>query len=134
MKQGYSEKLIEAFLTEYRIIDIARVTGLGRDTVRKYKNDPEFQAVLTERRSAMVSAAVDKMTSFMNEDIEILQTVIRDPETSAQTKVNAIQVMMNQLQSWTTTTDILRRLQALETAEFGERRRPEGCNDESIEQ
>lgn len=131
----YPETLIEAFLTEYKLIDIARVTGLGRETVRRYKNDPDFQAVLTERRSAMVSAAVDRMTAYMTEDVEILQAVIRDPDTSAQTKVNAIQVMMNQLQTWTTTTDILRRLQAIERADLGVSGRSEGScetDDESI--
>ena len=131
----YPETLIEAFLTEYKLIDIARVTGLGRETVRRYKNDPDFQAVLTERRSAMVSAAVDRMTEYMTEDVEILQAVIRDPDTSAQTKVNAIQVMMNQLQTWTTTTDILRRLQAIERADLGVSGRSEGAcetDDESI--
>ena len=91
----YNEKLIEAFLTEYKVIDIVRITGLSKTTIYKYKNDPAFQAVLTERRSAMVSSAVDRMTQYMNENVEALQSVIRDPETSAQTKVNAIQVMLN---------------------------------------
>ena len=122
----YPENLIEAFLTEFKIMDIVRVTGLSKTTVHKYKNDPAFQAVLTERRSAMVAAAVDRMTKYMNENVDTLQAVIRDPETSAQTKVNAIQVMMNQLQSWTTTTEILSRLQALEGAKTGYSGRFEG--------
>lgn len=125
MKQ-YPENLIEAFLTEFKIMDIVRVTGLSKTTVHKYKNDPAFQAVLTERRSAMVAAAVDRMARYMNENVDTLQAVIRDPETSAQTKVNAIQVMMNQLQSWTTTTEILSRLQALEGAKTGYSGRFEG--------
>lgn len=125
----YPENLIEAFLTSYKLIDIAKVTGIGRETVRRLKNDPEFQAVLTERRSAMVSAAVDKMTAYMTEDVEILQEVIRDPKTSAQTKVNAISVLMGQLQSWTTTTDILRRLQAIERADLGVSGRSEGSEE-----
>lgn len=132
MMKEYNEKLIEAFLTEYKVIDIVRITGLSKTTIYKYKNDPAFQAVLTERRSAMVSSAVDRMTQYMNENVEALQSVIRDPETSAQTKVNAIQVMMNQLQSWTTTTDILRRLQALEDAEFDDFGRFKGGDDENI--
>ena len=131
----FPEPLIEAFLTEFRMTDIARKTGLSKTTVYKYKDDPDFQSVLTDRRSAMVSAAVDRMTAYMTEDVEILQAVIRDPDTSAQTKVNAIQVMMNQLQTWTTTTDILRRLQAIERADLGVSGRSEGAcetDDESI--
>ena len=131
----FPEPLIEAFLTEFRMTDIARKTGLSKTTVYKYKDDPDFQSVLTDRRSAMVSAAVDRMTAYMTEDVEILQAVIRDPDTSAQTKVNAIQVMMNQLQTWTTTTDILRRLQAIERSDMVVSGRLEGScetDDESI--
>lgn len=131
----FPEPLIEAFLTEFRMTDIARKTGLSKTTVYKYKDDPDFQSVLTDRRSAMVSAAVDRMTQYMTEDVEILQSVIRDPDTSAQTKVNAIQVMMNQLQTWTTTTDILRRLQAIERSDMVVSGRLEGScetDDESI--
>ena len=54
------------------------------------------------------------MQGYLTKDVEILQKIIEDPETSAQTKVNAIQTLMNQLRDWTTTTDIIKRLEALQ--------------------
>lgn len=53
----------------------------------------------------------------MNECVDVLQSIIRDKEVSAQTRVNAVQIMLNQCKVWTETTDILTRLKALENAE-----------------
>ena len=56
------------------------------------------------------------MQGYLTKDVEILQEIIEDPETSAQTKVNAIQTLMNQLRDWTTTTDIMKKLEAIQKA------------------
>ena len=108
------ERVIGAFLTNYRMVDIMAETGLSKTTCYKIRNDPEFQRVIRERKDAILKTAVNKMQSYLTKDVEILQQIIEDPETSAQTKVNAIQTLMNQLRDWTTTTDIIKRLEALQ--------------------
>ena len=117
MKQ-YDEKLIMAFLENYRTVDIARASGYSTRTVERLKADPAFQAVLTDRRTAVISAAVEKMRSYLLADVEELQRIITDAGTAPQTKVNAIKVLMDQLRDWSTTSDLARRLQALEGADF----------------
>ena len=108
------EAIISAFLTNYRMTDVMRETGLSKNTVYKIRNDPEFQKTIRERKEAILKTAVNKMQSYLTKDVEILQEIIEDPETSAQTKVNAIQTLMNQLRDWTTTTDIMKKLEALQ--------------------
>ena len=108
------EAIISAFLTNYRMTDVMRETGLSKNTVYKIRNDPEFQKTIRERKEAILKTAVNKMQSYLTKDVEILQQIIEDPETSAQTKVNAIQTLMNQLRDWTTTTDIMKKLEALQ--------------------
>lgn len=108
------ERVISAFLTNFRMVDIMKETGLSKNTVYKIRNDPAFQKVIRERKDAILKTAVNKMQSYLTKDVEILQQIIEDPETSAQTKVNAIQTLMNQLRDWTTTTDIIKRLEALQ--------------------
>ena len=108
------EKVIAAFLNNFRMVDVMRETGLSKNTVYKIRNDPEFQKVIRERKEAILKTAVNKMQSYLTKDVEILQQIIEDPETSAQTKVNAIQTLMNQLRDWTTTTDIMKKLEALQ--------------------
>jgi hypothetical protein len=70
--------------------------------------------VIQERKEAILKTAVNKMQGYLTKDVEILQQIIEDPDTSAQTKVNAIQTLMNQLRDWTTTTDIMKKLEALQ--------------------
>lgn len=108
------ERVIGAFLNNFRMVDVMRETGLSKNTVYKIRNDPEFQKVLRERKEAILKTAVNKMQGYLTKDVEILQQIIEDPDTSAQTKVNAIQTLMNQLRDWTTTTDIMKKLEALQ--------------------
>lgn len=110
------ERVIGAFLNNFRMVDVMRETGLSKNTVYKIRNDPNFQKVIRERKEAILKTAVNKMQSYLTKDVEILQQIIEDPETSAQTKVNAIQTLMNQLRDWTTTTDIMKKLEAIQKA------------------
>ena len=108
------ERVIGAFLNNFRMVDVMRETGLSKNTVYKIRNNPEFQKVIRDRKEAILKTAVNKMQGYLTKDVEILQEIIEDPETSAQTKVNAIQTLMNQLRDWTTTTDIMKKLEALQ--------------------
>lgn len=108
------ERVISAFLTNYRAVDIMKETGLSKTTVYKLRNNPDFQKVIRERKDAILKSAVNKMQSYLVKDVEILQEIIEDPETSPQVKINGVRVLMEQLRDWTTTTDILNRLEALE--------------------
>ena len=108
------ERVIGAFLNNFRMVDIMRETGLSKNTVYKIRNDPEFQKVIRERKEAILKAAVNKMQGYLTKDVEILQKIIEDPETTAQVKINGIQTLMNHLRDWTTTTDIMKKLEALQ--------------------
>lgn len=110
----HDERVIGAFLNNFRMVDVIRETGLTKDTVYKIRKDPEFQKVLTERKDAIIKTAVNKMQSYLTKDVEILQKIIEDPKTSPQVKINAIQTLMSQLREWTTTADIITRLETLE--------------------
>ena len=116
MARNYTEdeRVIGAFLNNFRMVDVMKETGLSKNTCYKIRNDPEFQKVLRERKEAILKTAVNKMQGYLTRDVEILQEIIEDPNTSAQTKVNAIQTIMNQLRDWTTTTDIMKRLETLQ--------------------
>ena len=113
-KYTEDERVIGAFLNNFRMTDVMKETGLSKNTVYKIRNDPDFQKVIRERKEAILKTAVNKMQGYLTKDVEILQQIIEDPDTSAQTKVNAIQTLMNQLRDWTTTTDIMKKLEALQ--------------------
>lgn len=115
MAKNYTEdeRVISAFLTNFRMVDVMKDTGLSKATVYKIRNDPEFQKVIRERKQAILKTAINKMQNSLLEDAEELQKIIHDPETPKQVKVNALKVKWDQLRDWTTTTDIMKQLDAL---------------------
>ena len=110
----YEEKDINAFLTSTKAVTIMKTEKIGKTRYYRLKNDPEFQRIVTQRRNDIVKEAVLRMESFLTEDVETLQEIIRNPETKDQVKVNAIQVMLSQLGQWKTYTEIMERLERLE--------------------
>lgn len=117
MAKEYSESLITAFLTSCKRAEIMKMAGIGKNKYYALKSDADFQRILTQRRDELIREAVLKMESYLCEDVEILQGIIRDPETRDQIKVNAIQLFMNQLNQWKNTTEILDRIERLEDAQ-----------------
>lgn len=117
-KKSYrdDERVISAFLKYYRDVDIIRETNLSRSTVYRLQRDKDFQKTINERKQRILKDAVNKMTSYLTKDVEILQQIIEDPETSAQTKINGIQLLMSQLREWTTTVNIIKELEELKEA------------------
>ncbi len=113
----YPESLITAFLTSFKRSEIMKLTGISKGKYYRLKSDPEFQRIVTERRTELVKDAVLKMEGYLSEDVEILQSIIRKEDTSDQVKINGINLIMSQLGQWKQTTEILDRLQALEDAQ-----------------
>ena len=113
----YSEKVIQAFLKNSRVKDIAADAGIGVATVRTYRQDPELQRILRERKREMVTAAIDTMRSFLCEGAEILIKLIRDPDTPPQTRVNALNLLFSQLRDWSINLELEERVAVLEIAE-----------------
>ena len=105
------------FLTSFKPAEIMKVTGISKSKYYRLKKDRDFQKILTERRTELVKSAVMKMESYLTEDVEILQSIIRKEDTSDQVKINGINLLMSQLNTWKQTTEILDRLQALEDAQ-----------------
>ena len=108
------ERVIAAFLNNFRMVDVIKETGLSKNTCYKIRNDPEFQRTIRERKEAILKTAVNRMQSYLTKDIEILQQIIEDPETPKQVRVNAINTKWSHLKEWTTTTDIMKKLEALQ--------------------
>ena len=109
------ERVIAAFMDNYRVTDIAKAAGISRSTVYKLRSNPEFMTAISDRKAAIVEAAVNKMTGYMIKNTETLQQIIDDPETSAQVKINAINLMSSQQREWTIVSDLQKRVIALET-------------------
>ena len=124
----YSERVIGAFLSNYKVKDIAAAAGLSVSSVNRYKHDPAFVAILNERRAAIVGAAVDRMNESILNDVDVLQSVIDDEKVNPAVRVNAVNVKWVHLREWKALIDFETRLRALERTNLGDsaRFRPGG--------
>ena len=115
MKQ-YPEELITAFMCTARRGEIMEKTGISKSRYYRLKADPDFQRLVAERRTELVKDAVLKMEGYLSKDVIILQEIIENPETSPQTRLNGIQLLMNQLGQWKMVSEMMERLQSVEDA------------------
>lgn len=117
-RKEYPEKLISAFLTEARPVDIQRAAGISNTKYYSLRADPEFMQAVTERRSEIVQSAVKRMENNLVKNVDTLQKIIDDSEISPQVRINALNLYLSQLGQWKMTTDILERLQKIEAGEI----------------
>ena len=110
----YPEELITAFMCSSKRSWIMEKTGISKSRFYRLRADPDFQRIVTERRNELIQDAVLKMEGYLSKDVEILQKIIEDPETSSQTRINGIQLVFNQLGQWRLLSDMLTRLQKIE--------------------
>ena len=115
MKQ-YPEELITAFMCTARRGEIMEKTGISKSRYYRLKADPDFQRLVAERRTELAKDAVLRMEGYLSKDVMILQEIIENPETSAQTRLNGIQLLMNQLGQWKMMSEMMERLQSVEDA------------------
>ena len=113
----YPERLITAFMTSCKRAEIMKRAGIGKNKYYALKTDPDFMRIVTERRDELVREAVLKMESYLSENVEALQKIIRDPETKDHVRVSALTLFSNQLGQWRNSTEILDRLQKVEDAQ-----------------
>ena len=118
-RKQYDERVISAFLANYKMTDIMRETKLSKNTIYRYRNDPDFQEVLQERKTAILQTAVNRMSGYLVQNVETLQAIADDPEVNPAVRVSAINTIMTQLRGWLTTTELSERLTALEEATKG---------------
>ena len=114
MSKKYDERLINAFCQATKRDEIMRLAKIGKIRYYNLRADPDFMKAVNERRADIVKEAVLRMEGYITEDVERLQEIIRSPATKDQIRINAINLLMTQLASWRTATDIEARLLALE--------------------
>ena len=119
-KRVFTEDVISAVLEHDKISDVMRTTGLSRNTVTKYRDDPQLQDILNQRRVQIIRRSVQKMQQSLTDCVNVLNRIISNDKISPQIRVNAIQVMMSQCKSWTETVDLVERVEALERQAKGE--------------
>ncbi len=115
-KENREDILVKSFLVCPNISEISRQTGMSRGVIYKIMEKSTFKEKLLKAKQDALQNTVSFLQGSLSECANTLIQIIRDSETSAQTKVNAAQVVMSQTKIWTEAVDVLDRITKLEAA------------------
>ena len=114
MAEKYDEALVAAFVRTPKIREIQKQTGISRSRLYRLRGDPEFQAVVRERREQLVREAIQRMEEGLSDAVRVLRQIIADESIAPQVRLNAVNTLMSQLANWKQTVEFEARLTALE--------------------
>ncbi len=113
------QKALAALLTSPSKAAAAKAAGIAPRTLRDYLADPEFQAAYRDAFGNMVEDATRQAQQAISPALSTLREIVEDREEDAQARISAARAILSHGIKLTETTDILNRLQELETAMEG---------------
>ena len=115
-KENREDILVKSFLVCPNITEVSRRTGISRSAVYKIMEKDSFKEKLMKAKQEALQNAVSFLQGSLAECADTLMQIIKNDDTSPQTKVNACQVVMGQCKTWTDEIDVVSRIAALEEA------------------
>ena len=115
------QKALAALLTSPSKAAAAKAAGIAPRTLRDYLADPEFQAAYRGAFGNMVEDATRQAQQAISPAMSTLREIVEDREEDAQARISAARAILSHGLKLIETTDILNRLQELETAMEGGR-------------
>lgn len=113
-KENREDILVKSFLICPNIAEVSRKTGISRAAIYKIMEKDSFKEKLMKAKQEALQNAVSFLQGSLAECADTLMQIIKDNDTSPQTKVNACQVVMGQCKTWTDEIDVINRIAALE--------------------
>ena len=101
-------------LEESTISKAAEKAGITRKTAYNYLKNKDFKKELNRRRGELVNDAVRYLQGKLSLCNETLVSMIENPDTSHQIKINAINAIYTNCKSMTETAEIITRLEQIE--------------------
>ena len=107
-------KFLVALLEESSITKAAEKAGISRPTAYKFLKEPDFQAELSERKSETIDGCIRYLQGKLALCNETLISIIEDPTTAPQVKINAINSVFATVKAMTETAELLEMSEKVE--------------------
>ena len=105
---------IAALLSSPSITEAAEASGIGRSTMHRWLEDPEFKQALSAAEAEAISSAVRRMVGDMSDNLATMRDIRDDKESSAALALRAAIALDASLLKWREIASIEERLVALE--------------------
>jgi len=103
-------------LSHRSIEEAARATGVAEKTLRRWMQEPDFDAAYRAAKRASFGQSIARLHHLSSAAVSTLGKVMLDAATPASTKVRAADSILDHTVKAIETEDILARLSALEDA------------------
>lgn len=113
-KHVSNEKLIEALLIHGSVRGAAAVLGVSQNMIYKRLKDDNFRNEYDKLQGTVLCTAAAAMCAALDKAIGALIAVLDDPDASAGLKVTAANALLGHANRYVESSNILRRLDALE--------------------
>ena len=110
------QKALAALLTSPSRAAAAETAGITTRTLQNYLSDPEFQREYKRAFEGVVVDATRQAQQAISPALSTLREIVEDKGEDAQARISAARAILSHGLKLTETTDILNRLQELETA------------------
>ena len=121
-------KFLVALLEESSITKAAEKAGISRPTAYKFLKDPDFQEELSERKSETIDGCIRYLQGKLALCNETLISIIEDPTTAPQVKINALNSVFATVKAMTETAELLEMSEKVERlSAFVEDQEGGGC-------
>lgn len=114
------EKIIVALVSNPSVIEASKSLGITPQTVYNKLRDDSFKSRYAQARAQILSEDCYKLQSYLSDAIEQIHDVAIDADTATQIRLNACDMLLRHCYRLTELTDILTRIEKLESAVINE--------------
>lgn len=107
-------KFIDTYLSSKSITETCKKLDITRSTAYRYLKEENVKAEIDKRRGELINDTTLYLQDSLQECSKILMDIIKDPKTSPQVKINAINSIFNNCNKLTETNDILTKIASIE--------------------
>lgn len=107
-------KFIDAYLSSKNLTETCKKLKITRSTAYRYLREDKVKAEIDKRRGELINDTTLYLQDSLQECSKQLMDIVKDPNTSPQVKINAINSIFNNCNKLTETNDILTKIASIE--------------------
>lgn len=107
-------KFIDTYLSSKSITETCKKLKITRSTAYRYLKEENVKAEIDKRRGELINDTTLYLQDSLQECSKQLMEIIKDPNTTPQVKINAINSIFNNCNKLTETNDILTKIASIE--------------------
>ena len=107
-------KFIDTYLSSKSITETCKKLKITRSTAYRYLKEDKVKAEIDKRRGELINDTTLYLQDSLQECSRQLMEIIKDPNTTPQVKINAINSIFNNCNKLTETNDILTKIASIE--------------------